>query len=485
MASTSTSFTEYNLPIELYDGIRVDVSSSIISSTWSKQSTTCDIQNSAIPISYAEFFRLIGRHKLPVFRDPVSHIAQTQGPLGKGGTYDARWAELSEDLTVDQRIWRTNPFVLKCRLEASSHLRPVGSSFVKSGTVLVMKYVNVDDSNAHNASSFLPALMKEALVLSHHTIQRSLFFPSFLGFSHERSANRKIDRHPIVLLEMGDGGNLEEWFRGMWRAVLPNSFSRLRGVGGWLHSSAHPQVKLVFDWRRKMRMATCIASAIATLHEAGVVHGDVKFANIICCPIGSSSKRPHPEQYPQLCDFGSCVLLSELASSSTHLISHTPPWNAPESLSELNRTGLVKTDVYSFGLILARIFLDGNDPFAENYHVSSGTGPEYNWGHIRHLQQQDMVADHVINQILMPSDLPLVVEDGIKGETFCPPVIRGDDSGCDGCAYTGAQRSVIRSMIRATLRCSPEMRLGNMRLMVEFLAQAITTSEDELERHVV
>lgn len=485
MATTSTCFTEYGLPIELYDGVRVDVSSKISLPHSNNPYVTSSLaRQPATRITCAEFFRLIGRHRLPVFQRPLRSLSPNGGPLNQGGTYETRWAEMEDDLVRSTQDGRTNPFVLKCQRRRPSYFRPEGSSFVKAGTIVVSKHVKNVAPKTDGSYDIYSTLMKEALVLSHHTIQRSLFFPSFFGFAFEESPGHFLHQSPILLLEMGDGGNLEEWFRGMWRGNLPQLPRQLERGQKWLHSTGSPLGHLVFDWERKMRMATCIASAIATLHKAGVVHGDVKMENVICCPFNPDSERPHSRQFPQLCDFGSCILLSELPLGSRRkLISHTPPWNAPESLSDLDMKGLLKTDIYSFGLLLARILLDGNDPFSEDYHISSGASAEYDWSQIKELTENGLVPEHVIGRILSPLERCPFIEDGVYGDTSYPYSII-DDPGFDGCLYSVAQRSVIRSLMRVTLQLLPQRRLGNMSLMVEFLRQTITTDEDRLDRQV-
>lgn len=441
---------------------------------------------------YAEFFRLVARHRIQVFSELKFDLEQLagRGTLGKGGTYIVHCGELLKPLAPDDESTASGalPLLSKCHDELFQCHRPIEVDNLKEGTVVVSKHINIEGRpTVPEPGDYLPSLIREALVLSHPTIREKMGLPSLFGFGIETLVadhSGHSQQFPIMLLEMGSGGNLEEWFRGMWRA---KSSQRKRGLSMGreeVRFTGQIESKLVFSWKRKMHMASQLASALAALHEVGVVHGDVKATNVICCPLRPKDPRPHSENFLQLCDLGSCVILSDIAAGAkSTLLSYSPPWNAPESTSRLDRTGLVKTDVYSFGLLLARILLDGNHPFDEDYHIISGKQSAHDATWLSGLQKNDLVIEHVISQILKQFDTPTIVEDEAAPNKFFRVLRRGRDPGFDGCAYTESQRVIVKMLIGATLRSSPYERLGSMRRLAEFLGLAKTDSDEELVKY--
>jgi len=90
------------------------------------------------------------------------------------------------------------------------------------------------------------------------------------------------------------------------------------------------------------------ASAIAYLHDHGIVHGDIKGSNIL---ISDNCKA-------LLCDFGLARAVSESTAAPPKRAGRGR-WQAPELFSE-NARKTFKTDVYAFGITIEQI-LTGSD----------------------------------------------------------------------------------------------------------------------------
>jgi serine/threonine protein kinase len=108
----------------------------------------------------------------------------------------------------------------------------------------------------------------------------------------------------------------------------------------------------------KQKLCYDVGRALSALHASGIVHGDVKHENVLIFP----SKKPiNGIPYTaKLADFGGTVM--DMASTEVRKMeTWTWPFQAPEISDNraLTRHGMMLTDVYSFGLLVWRAFLDG------------------------------------------------------------------------------------------------------------------------------
>ena len=101
------------------------------------------------------------------------------------------------------------------------------------------------------------------------------------------------------------------------------------------------------DAARVARLMAPVADALATAHEAGVVHRDVKPSNILVAH----------DDVAKLGDFGVARRHDDVALTRTGLITGSPGYVAPEVA--LGRTANAASDVFAFGATL--------------YHACTGT----------------------------------------------------------------------------------------------------------------
>ncbi|PGH27119.1 serine/threonine protein kinase [Polytolypa hystricis UAMH7299] len=113
----------------------------------------------------------------------------------------------------------------------------------------------------------------------------------------------------------------------------------------------------------KQKLCYDIARGLAVLHACGIAHGDLKHENILIFRNRYSTVKDQPYT-AKLADFGGAVM--DLAHHDlTSLQMGTYPYQAPEFLQRLSADGIKKTDIYSFGMLVWRTFIDGKELAAE------------------------------------------------------------------------------------------------------------------------
>jgi predicted Ser/Thr protein kinase len=112
------------------------------------------------------------------------------------------------------------------------------------------------------------------------------------------------------------------------------------------------QVSESLDRREALELVANIADALATIHAAGIVHRDVKPANILIS-----------ERGPKLTDFGVALDVDAERLTTGGMVFATPRYASPEQLA--GRTVSPAGDVFSLGAVLYEL-IAGEAPFGDD-----------------------------------------------------------------------------------------------------------------------
>lgn len=162
--------------------------------------------------------------------------------------------------------------------------------------------------------------------------------PEFLArFRREGQAQSRLD-HPNLV-------RVHSWGEHRGRPYLVMDFVEGEDLSDLLRNGP-------FDPREAARVTRDVASAVAHLHDTGVLHRDLKPSNIL---IDGSGR-------PRLVDFGVARLDGAETLTRTGDVLGTPAFMSPEqALGEREAMG-PKTDVYSLCAVLYNL-LTGSPPF--------------------------------------------------------------------------------------------------------------------------
>ncbi|KAG9255096.1 uncharacterized protein F5Z01DRAFT_74522 [Emericellopsis atlantica] len=182
--------------------------------------------------------------------------------------------------------------------------------------------------------ALLRAVLLEVRVLTHPPLKAHSNIVNLICLAWEPDPDHQDQAWPTLVLEYAENGTLADF-----QIDYPD---------------------LPFSLRKQL--CRDVGQGLRALHDAGIVHGDLKSENVLVCDSTCGQG-----VVAKLADFGCAVIDLGLADSA-RLPAYTQPWNAPESHNRLPRDALKLTDVYSFGLLVWRVVLDGINPFR---HIGS------------------------------------------------------------------------------------------------------------------
>ncbi|KAL4758750.1 uncharacterized protein BDW70DRAFT_169893 [Aspergillus foveolatus] len=142
-----------------------------------------------------------------------------------------------------------------------------------------------------------------------------------------------------------------------------------------------------------------VARGLQALHGHGFIHGDVKCENVLIFP----AKTPQGRSFiAKVTDFGCSMAIDEVGAQ-TRLRGSTIPYDAPEADGVIKRENLVFTDVYSFGLLVWRVLVDGADPFKHSrYATVNATVERYNYSLIREDKRNGTALSLALDRVMDP-----------------------------------------------------------------------------------
>ncbi|KAJ7633983.1 hypothetical protein B0H17DRAFT_1339674 [Mycena rosella] len=197
------------------------------------------------------------------------------------------------------------------------------------GSFVALKYIRRAEKRREVAN--WKQILLEIRALLHEPIRYHPNIVRLLGL-YWGAAPGMRSTFPVLVLEYADFGTLTQ-----------------------LQASASP-----FTFGVKKKLCLDVAKGLAILHACDIVHGDLKHENVLI--FTNKVKDAEVPYTAKLADFGGSAMDIQ-EGADRFLPSGTPSFNAPEAANGLDAEGLKRTDVYSLGLLVWRVVLDGESPF--------------------------------------------------------------------------------------------------------------------------
>ena len=222
--------------------------------------------------------------------------------------------------------------VTRSLMVAKNHFKNLPREY-DQGSPVVLKRV-VSRQSLHQLSPYrqdlvqLRAVISDLRVMLHPPIRKSPFVIDLLGISWYKEIDSRV--MPVLVMQCARFGSLADFQAG-------------------------PRV---LDNPTKARLSLDVAKGLLALHGCGIVHGDVKSENILL------DHAPNRERFhgliAKISDFGGALLDVSEDTEFLNGVGGTVPWMAPEASRKLRGfSALQKTDIYSFGMLIWRVFADG------------------------------------------------------------------------------------------------------------------------------
>jgi eukaryotic-like serine/threonine-protein kinase len=160
-----------------------------------------------------------------------------------------------------------------------------------------------------------------------------------------------------------------------------------------------------FDLPTAFAIAAALTQALATAHEAGVVHRDVKPGNVLLPASG--------REVAKLGDFGLSRIAGATRVTATGLLAGTPQFVAPEIIA--GRPATAAADVYSLALTLYLVFSGNRSPYAIGPDASPAE-----WLRAHSETRARPLRDH---NLATPAGLAQLVAEGLAKDPGARPTV--------------------------------------------------------------
>ncbi|WP_322871393.1 serine/threonine-protein kinase [Streptomyces goshikiensis] len=175
---------------------------------------------------------------------------------------------------------------------------------------VALKEVRPPDPATAAAQPGLATQLRERAIREARALAR-LAHPNVVTIHHIVEPAEGVDGHPWIVMELVKGGSLHDR----------------------LEAGPMPVADV-------LRLGLDVLSALRAAHAEGVLHRDVKPANVLLRPDGSAV----------LTDFGIAALHGSTALTSTGVLIGSPEYIAPERVR--GEEGLASSDLWSLGMLL-------------------------------------------------------------------------------------------------------------------------------------
>ncbi|KAF5625579.1 serine threonine kinase [Fusarium sp. NRRL 52700] len=204
------------------------------------------------------------------------------------------------------------------KVKASSFPIGLGTEILKGRKYVAVKHPRTQDDGSVSFAD----IALELQILRHPLVQKHENIVDLLAVMYHDNGNKEgIRVVPALVLEYAEYGNLKSYQEA--------------GYAPSLHE--------------KLDIAIDAARGLEGLHEAGIVHGDVKPSNLLVF------RHPNKKAVVKVSDFGFAMPMQ-----GGQLIGSTEVYLAPEAeTAHFNRRYIRQQDIYSFGLTLWTILGDG------------------------------------------------------------------------------------------------------------------------------
>ncbi|KAL6713986.1 hypothetical protein ACLMJK_008480 [Lecanora helva] len=314
----------------------------------------------ATPIHYTllSFLSYIKTEKIPVLPPAIPEI---RCGLGQGASFQVNGAEMPRD-----------------------YYDILTDTLIPKGKIVAFKRPILSPEMEDPTGDRIRVLLNDLIYMHHPPLASHPNIVDLLGIGFEAEIPSTLNNAvPVAILECAELGNLAE--------VLELARKEDRALG--------------FD--DKLSLCLDVLYGLEILHACDIVHGDIKCENIL---VYDRVDEPHSykgstcDLVCKLTDFG----VSRLPEGGVRLTG-SRPWQAPEcsrgAFFEIEEAK--RTDVYSFGMLLWRVALDG-DPFkllGEFKGRTTKIRREKRNEALAKLKEDDQLVQHVCQSLALSEQL--------------------------------------------------------------------------------